>query len=140
MSKNRKDLVHFTIINEENDQLIEDTWEISDTYNSDDGGIGFIRRLMDGIRPPEVRFTDLGWALEKICGLLKAIIEKQISKEFLGSSSQSLVSDYLTELLKKMEEYGIKVKIELSEEIISRSKHTIESSWADTIPDDAPIN
>jgi len=88
--------------------LIEDTWEEGDSYDSSDAGIGFLRHIMEGVKPSEIYRKDPRWAVGKYT-LLSAIMlkGKNLSKQFIASPDYFLLTRYRNALEKRLTELGI---------------------------------
>lgn len=70
--------------------LLEKTNQLgTGMYDPRDGGIGYLRQTMEGLKPEEIPNQDLGWIIEKY-NLLCASIENGLFSKKMSSDTQGI--------------------------------------------------
>jgi len=71
--------------------LIEDSWREGDGFDSMDSGIGYLRYIMEGVKPSKVCHQNIQWIAEKYTLLSAIVLGGLLSVEFFENEEESLI-------------------------------------------------
>lgn len=98
---------------ESTQRLVEDTWSPWVKYNPMDKGVGYLRYIMDNVKPSEIWLWDLHFVVTKYTILSAAILAGMLSQEFFQHDDSILLGRYLVELTKILDMNNIEINPEI---------------------------